>query len=59
MYNLALDSGVYTSLLILTGFPEETANWLVTAVTWHRRFQGCRLTHMLRTVGSSDTVHNI
>ena len=55
--NLALCSGVYTSLLILTGFPEETANWLVTAVTWHRKFQGCQLTCFVQwhTVGNSDT----
>ena len=58
MCKLALDSGVYTSLLILTGFPEETANWLVTAVTWHRGFQGCQLTHMLRTAGGRDTPHS-
>lgn len=48
--NLALDTGVYTSLLNLTVFPKETANWLVTAVTWHRRFQECQLAHTLRTV---------
>lgn len=47
--SLALYSGVYTSLLILTGFPEETANWSVTAVTWHRKIQGCQLPHTLHT----------